>query len=377
MNARDAAIEDFSARYGGDPETVLRAPGRVNLIGEHTDYNDGFVLPMAIDQAIWVALRKRDDRLVRLSSVGNGQVDFDLDALVPDTDDWAEYVKGVAWAMGGSDLVGWEGSIASDIPIGAGLSSSAAIEIAATLAFATVSDQHWDPVTAARTSQRAENEWMGMPCGIMDQLIIAAAAEGRASLIDCRTLDMTPVRLPDDVAVVILDTATRRQLVESEYEDRRKSCELAAGTAGVPALRDLSIDDVAQLSSIVDETTFRRTRHVVSENARTIEAAAALDRGDTARFGTLMAESHRSLRDDFEVSSEALDLIVDIASGLEGCLGARMTGAGFGGCAVALVAESTVPAFVDEVIASYEDTTGLTPSAYVSMPVAGAGISRQ
>ncbi len=374
--AREVATTEFRARYGEDPEIVVRAPGRVNLIGEHTDYNDGFVLPMAIDRSVWVALRRRDDRIVRIHSAGHGEAEFNLDNLVRGVDGWAEYVKGVAWAIGPNHISGWEGSLASDIPVGAGLSSSAALEIAATLAFAAASDRDWEPVASALESQRAENEWMGMPCGIMDQLIVAAADEGRATLIDCRTLDMTPVPLPDDVAVVILDTDTRRQLVDSQYDDRREACERAAQAAGVRALRDLSIDDLTGLASVVDETTYRRARHVVTENARTVEAASALEVGATSRFGRLMAESHRSLRDDFEVSSESLDVMVEIASRIDGCLGARMTGAGFGGCAVALVTDSAVPSFVEEIAESYAEATGLNPTIYVTKAAAGAGIGQ-
>lgn len=375
MSTLDAAAALFRDRFGGDPEFVVRAPGRVNLIGEHTDYNDGFVLPMAIDRSVWIALRTRDDRVVRIVSSGHRETEFDLDGLVPGIDGWAEYIKGVAWSTGSVGLSGWDGAVASDIPIGAGLSSSAALEVAATIVFASVSGEQWDPIASALAAQRAENEWVGVSCGIMDQLIVATASEGHATLIDCRTLELAPVPLPDDVAIVILDTGTRRQLVDSEYDERRRACEGAAEAASVPALRDLSVADLEALSDLVDEVTFRRARHVVTENDRTIEAATALGSGDTARFGQLMEASHRSLRDDFQVSSEALDLMVEIASGVDGCLGARMTGAGFGGCAVALVAASEAAAFVDEVVESYASATGLEPKAYVTGAASGAGIA--
>lgn len=375
MSTFDAAAALFRDRFGGDPEFVVRAPGRVNLIGEHTDYNDGFVLPMAIDRSVWIALRARDDRVVRIVSSGHPETEFDLDGLVQGIDGWAEYVKGVAWSTGSVGLSGWDGAVASDIPTGAGLSSSAALEVAATLVFATVSGEQWDPIASALAAQRAENEWVGVSCGIMDQLIVATASEGHATLIDCRTLELAPVPLPDDVAIVILDTGTRRQLVDSEYDERRRACEGAAEAASVPALRDLSVADLEALSDLVDEVTLRRARHVVTENDRTVEAAAALGSGDTARFGQLMEASHRSLRDDFQVSSEALDLMVEIASGVDGCLGARMTGAGFGGCAVALVAASEAAAFVDEVVESYASATGLEPKAYVTGAASGAGVA--
>ncbi|MFV9672792.1 MAG: galactokinase [Acidimicrobiia bacterium] len=375
MSTLDDAAALFRDHFGVDPEFVVRTPGRVNLIGEHTDYNDGFVLPMAIDRSVWIALRTRNDRIVRIVSSGHPETEFDLDGLVPGIDGWAEYVKGVAWSIGSAGLSGWDGAVASDIPIGAGLSSSAALEIAATLIFATVSGEKWDPIASALAAQHAENEWVGVSCGIMDQLIVATACEGHATLIDCRTLELAPVPLPDDVAIVILDTGTRRQLVDSEYDERRRACERAAEAASVPALRDLSVADLGALSDLVDEVTFRRARHIVTENDRTIEAASALGSGDTARFGQLMAASHRSLRDDFQVSSEALDLMVEIASGVDGCLGARMTGAGFGGCAVALVAASGAAAFVNEVVESYASATGLDPKAYVTGAASGAGIA--
>jgi galactokinase len=374
VSARDAAAALFQDRFGGDPQIVVRAPGRVNLIGEHTDYNDGFVLPMAIDRSVWIALRTRVDRVVRIVSTGHAEAQFDLDDLVPGIDGWAEYVKGVAWSIGSAELSGWDGAVASDIPIGAGLSSSAALEVAATLVFAAASGEKWDPIASALVAQRAENEWVGVSCGIMDQLIVATACEAHATLIDCRTLGLAPVPLPDDVAVVILDTDTRRQLVDSEYDERRRACERAAEAAGVPALRDLSWADLNTLSSLVDKFTLRRARHVVTENDRTVEAAAALGSGDTARFGQLMAASHRSLRDDFQVSSEALDLMVELASGVDGCLGARMTGGGFGGCAVALVAASAAASFVDEVVRGYATATGLEPKAYVTGAASGAGV---
>ena len=374
MTAREAALALFRSRFGGDPNFFVRAPGRVNLIGEHTDYNDGFVLPMAIEQSTWIAVRGREDRLVRLASVGHPDAGFDLDSLSRGADTWAEYVKGTAWAVGAGSLRGWEGAFATDIPIGAGLSSSAALEIATARAFCAVSDNEWDAVKAARSARRVENEWMGVGSGIMDQLIIATAEADHATLIDCRSLDLSPTPLPDDLAVVILDTGTRRRLVGSAYDDRRKACERAAAAAGVPALRDLSPDDLATLSASVDTVTYRRARHVVTENDRTIEAAAALEAGDAERFGTLMAESHRSLRDDFEVSSEALDVMVDVASGLDGCIGARMTGAGFGGCAVAIVREGAAARFVEEVTDRYAAAVDHRPAAYVTRAAAGASV---
>ena len=376
MTTRDNAIELFRQRFAGEPEFVIRAPGRVNLIGEHTDYNDGFVLPMAIEQATWLALSSSGDRTVQLSSTGHDDAAFSLDHLTPGGGGWAEYIKGVAWSLDLTGSSGWNGAFATDIPIGAGLSSSAAIEIAGMLAFTAVSRVDWDPVQAALDAQRVENEWIGVSSGIMDQLIVATAQEHHAMLIDCRNLEMSPTKMPDDLAVVILDTGTRRTLVGSGYDERRRACERAATAAGVPALRDLTMADLDNLADTLDATTFRRTRHVIAENKRTVEAARALDTNDIRRFGELVNESHASLRDDFEVSSPALDLMVDIASHTDECIGARMTGGGFGGCAVAFVERSHVDGFVEEVTRQYRGADIGEPLAYVTSAAGAASIER-
>ena len=233
-------VEAFRHRWEAEPAVVVRAPGRVNLIGEHTDYNDGFVLPMAIDRAVWIALRPRPDRRVVLHSLNFGDLtDFALGGFEKGGPAWGEYVKGVAWSLSqaGHELSGWEGVLSGDIPIGAGLSSSAAIEVATARAFAEVSHLTWDPAAMARAAQRAENEWVGVPCGIMDQLTSACGREGHALLIDCRTLEVTPVPLPDGASIVILDTGTRRALAASAYEERRRQCRQAADFFGLSALR--------------------------------------------------------------------------------------------------------------------------------------------
>lgn len=372
----------FSERCGEPPHIVTRAPGRVNLIGEHTDYNDGFVLPLAIGRAVWIALRPRADRAVHVwSSEFTETAQFDLDRLGRGGgrgggSSWSEYVKGTAWALEGAGhrLSGWEGVIGSDVPIAAGLSSSAALELATARAFAATSQILWDPVAMARLAQRAENEWVGVNCGIMDQMISAVGQEGHAVLIDCRTLDTKAVPLPEHVVVVILDTATRRGLVDSAYNERRRQCEAAAAFFGVATLRDVTPDMLEARAGGLDRATARRTRHVVTENARTLAAADAMCRGDAAALGTLMNESHHSLREDFEVSSPALDTMVEIAQTQrgEGCHGARMTGAGFGGCAVALVDRDASPDFVDRVAAEYERRTRVVPRLYATGATAGA-----
>ncbi len=377
MSLQTRVAQAFEARFGTLPAFVVRAPGRVNLIGEHTDYNDGFVLPMAIDRAVWIALRPRLDRRVDIHSLDLGQsAVFSLDGLRYEQANWVEYLKGVAWALQdvGYRLQGWEGVISGDVPRGAGLSSSAAIELATARAFQAVSGFPWDAAAMAKLGQRAENRWVGVNCGIMDQMISAAGLAGHALLIDCRTLDFEPAPLPSGTAVVILDTATRRGLVDSAYNERRAQCEAAALFFGVPALRDVSVEQIEARAGELDELTRRRARHVVTENARTLAAAGAMGQDDAAGLGRLMNASHVSLRDDFEVSSRELDIMVRCAQRVPACLGARMTGAGFGGCAVALVDASMAEGFAKAVVASYQASAGFTPSVYICTATNGAEV---
>ncbi len=376
MNLQEQVIDTFNARFGTPPAFIARAPGRVNLIGEHTDYNDGFVLPMAIDRAVWIALRPNNGRQVNLYSLNfAAAASFSLDNLENCNAGWIEYVKGTAWALqeAGLALQGWDGVVAGDVPVGAGLSSSAALELATARAFAAVSGWAWHPAQMAKVTQRAENDWVGVNCGIMDQMISAAGKAGHALLIDTRTLQLETVPLPP-TAVVVLDTATRRGLADSEYNTRRTQCEAAANYFGVPALRDVSLAQFQAQAAGLDEVTRRRARHVVSENARVLQAVAAMRLGDTVRLGQLINASHASLRDDFEVSSAELDLMVDIARQQPGCFGARMTGAGFGGCAVALVQTAVVDTFVTAVATAYQQTTQLQPQIYVCQATNGAEI---
>ena len=372
---KERVFETFGKRHGVEPTLLVRAPGRVNLIGEHTDYNDGFVLPLAIDRAVWIALRPREDSRVELYSVEFGKTRaFDLSGFGKG-EGWLEYLKGVTWALqkAGHDLKGWEGVSSSDVPRASGLSSSAALELATARAFAAVSDLSWDAAGMAKLAQRAENEWVGVSSGIMDQLASASGREGQALLIDCRSLDIEAVPLPEDTAVVVLDTKTQRGLVDSAYNERREQCEAAARAFGVDALRDVSIEQFEAEADALDEVTRKRAQHVVSENARTLQAADVMKRGDAAALGRLMNESHVSLRDDFEVSSDALNAMVECAWDA-GCYGARMTGAGFGGCAVALVAREDVDAFVEEVEGCYAEKTGRDPEIYVCTASAGADV---
>ena len=367
--------DGFRERYGGDPEAVVQAPGRVNLIGEHTEYNDGFVLPLALERATYLALRRRADSRVVVESLGRGEASFDLTALERG-DGWVEYLKGVAWALqeDGFALTGWEGVLTSDVPGGAGLSSSAALELATMQAFAVASGFPWEPKRMARLAQRAENEWVGAMTGIMDQLISACGEAGSALLIDCRSLDTKSVPIPSGTAVVVMDTATRHRHVDSGYNERRKSCEEAAAFFGVPALRD--VDETLFLSREAElpEPARRRARHIVFENARTEAAAQAMVDGDAATLGRLMSESHTSMQGDFEISSRELDQMVELAQAEVACFGARMTGGGFAGCAVALVREGEVAAFSESVAAGYRRATGLEPALYVCKGAAGASV---
>ena len=377
MAVPQTVVEHFESRFGLPPALVVRAPGRVNLIGEHTDYNDGFVLPMTINRAIWMALRPRQDRTVDVHSLDFDEAErFSLDDVHHGLAGWAEYVQGVAWALqeAGYHLRGWEGVVTGDIPVGAGLSSSAALEMAAARAFATVSDLSWDTAAMAKIGQRAENKWVGVKCGIMDQMISAGGKADHALLIDCRSLEAEAVPLPPETLVVILDTATRRGLVDSAYNERREQCEAAALFFNVAALRDVSFEQFESRADGMPEVVRRRARHVITENARTLQAAGAMRQGDAEALGQLMNASHDSLRNGFQVSSDELDAMVACARKEEGCLGARMTCAGFGGCAVALVSAGAAQVFARNVSACYEAATARHPSIHICTATDGAEV---
>lgn len=376
MEARERAARLFREEFGGEPEALVRAPARVNLIGEHTDYNDGFVLPVAIDRELCVAVRARREPVVDVRSEGREGRRITLNHFQHKAKDWSGYLQGVAWALSeaGHRLTGWDGAIASDIPVGAGLSSSAAIELATARAFQVTSSFDWGPTEMARLCQRAENLWVGVASGLMDQLASARGRRGNAILLDCRSLDLEWVPIPDRVSIVVMDTGTRRELQNSAYNDRRRECEEAAGALGVGSLRDLSEADLRSRWAALPEPLARRARHVVTENWRTLAAADALRDGDVAAAGRLMNESHRSLRDDFEVSSEPLDAIVEAAQATEGCFGARLTGAGFAGCAVAFVEQSATPDFEAAVSSAYVRSAGRACSIYACHASDGASV---
>ncbi|WP_395640669.1 galactokinase [Pseudolysinimonas sp.] len=339
----------FRAAYRADPLGVWSAPGRVNLIGEHTDYNDGFVLPFAIDRRTTVALGLRDDNVIRLASTFSDETVSltlaDLDAAVAGgrVTGWAAYPLGVAWALGqlDADLAGARGVdllIDSDVPVGAGLSSSAAIESAVAVALDEVWALGLDRRTLARVGQHAENAVVGAPTGIMDQSASLLGIRDAAVFLDCRTLETRTIPLdlaPNDLAVLVIDTRVHHSHATGGYRDRRASCEAGAAALGVPALRDLGVDDLSRAEGMLDDVTFRRVRHVVTENARVLSTVDALGSGGPAAIGSLLDASHVSMRDDFEISVPELDLAVSVARE-NGALGARMTGGGFGGAAIAL-----------------------------------------
>jgi galactokinase len=367
-------LDAFARLHGCAASGILRAPGRVNLIGEHTDYNDGFVLPMAIDRYTWIALRPRDDGRVRLRSLDlETLVEFALADERPLHLDWGEYVRGVSWALRqeGYELRGWDGLVASDVPIGAGLSSSAALEVAVARAFCQVSGIPWQARSMALLAQRAENEWVGLQCGAMDQIASACCRSGHALLLDCRDLSSQDVPIAENVRVLILDTGTRRSLSDSRYNQRREECDRAAAALGTVSLRTIGPHDLARRSSELDSLELRRARHVVTENVRVRQAATALRDGDGQRLGQLMNASHDSLRHDFDVSTPALDTIVQCARASDACLGARMTGAGFGGCAVALVRAEQAQQIAATIAADYQAATGIEPAVYVCQPSSG------
>ena len=372
----------FREHYGRAPR-LFRAPGRVNLIGEHTDYNGGFVLPMALDRETVVAAAARADALVRVHSLGAREsAEFDLASPGrPRRGHWLDYVEGVARALTGRGfrLAGAELMIASDVPAGAGLSSSAALEISAGLALAALAGAEVDRVTLALAGQQAEHEYVGTMCGIMDQFVAAMAREGHALLIDCRTLEATPVPLNTRAAAfVVCDTRVRHELSTSEYNTRRAECErgvelLGEFLPGVTQLRDVSVEDFRLYEARLPEPIRRRCRHVVTEDERTLSMVGALAANDLAGAGRLMYASHESLRRDYEVSCRELDELVSIARSLGGAAhGARMTGGGFGGSTVNLVRRDALDEFTREISTAYERSAGVRPAVYVSEPGGGA-----
>ena len=361
---------------------LFRAPGRVNLIGEHTDYNDGFVMPAAIGFSTWVAVRPLDVRKLSIFSENFGEeVEFDLDEANPTSrGHWSDYVISVAVMLerAGHRLHGADLRIRGEVPIGSGLSSSAALEVATACALASNSDLDIDRTELARLCRRAENEFVGARVGIMDQFVSCHGQAGKALLLDCRSLDYELFPLSDATRLVVCNTMVRHELASGAYNERRHQCEtgvkhLAASLPGINALRDVTLEQLTYLGGDLSDVIYRRCRHVISENSRVLAAGEALRRGEVATFGQLMDESHRSLRDDYEVSCAELDLMVDLARKVDGVFGSRMTGGGFGGCTISLVAAGQVDEFKTLVAQGYENATKLRPEIYVCEPADGAG----
>jgi galactokinase len=370
----------FTARFGKKPG-IYRAPGRVNLIGEHTDYNDGYVLPAAVDLSCWVGVAPRDDRqLVIYAENYSEQIEVHLDALAAwEKKPSAAYPAGVAWSLeqAGHRLRGCDLYIAGDVPMGSGLSSSASIEVATALALLEVAGIQLDRKKVALLCQRAENEFVGARCGIMDQFISCHGKAGHALLLDCRSLHARAIPLPADVALVVCNTMVKHNLAANEYNKRRAECEegvglLKAVLPAIIALRDVTSAQLEEHRQLLPRKIYQRCRHVVTENERVLHAADAFQKGDLPTVARLMADSHASLRDDYEVSCRELDLMVEIAASQRGVLGARMTGGGFGGCTVNLVKHADVEAFVAAIRREYQERTGLKPDIYSLEAAEGA-----
>jgi galactokinase len=369
----------FRTRFGGSPR-VFRAPGRVNLIGEHTDYNDGLVMPLALDRSTWVAAGPRSDQRIVLHSEHTGQTaSFTIEKRPARTGTWRDYAAGViaALASHGVSLQGADILVASDVPSGAGLSSSAAFEVAIAIALLDVAGATIDATTLARLCQRAENEVVGAECGIMDQYCACHARGDTALLLDCRTVQHQLIPLPNDMVVVACNSMVRHSIASGEYNRRRRECRnavaaLAARNAAVVSLRDVSPRDLDTARDLLDDVLFRRMRHIVTENARVEETGRALREGRRDALGPLMAASHASMRDDYEISCPEIDTLVTIASDIPGVYGTRMTGGGFGGCTVSLVHVEAAAAVVQQLSTEYEARTGIRPETYVSRAAGAA-----
>ena len=381
MKRLSTIAERFRAQYGAEPH-VYRAPGRVNLIGEHTDYNDGFAMPAAIEFYCWIAAAARDDRKLHIySEEFSTSAEADLSAAAPQpSKTWSDYPIGVALQLerAGFPLRGANLLIESEVPMGAGLSSSAAIEVATALALAGQSGQSPGRVELAQLCQKAENEFVGARVGIMDQFVSLHGRENHALMLDCRSLHFESLLVPDSVKLVISNTMVKHELASSEYNRRRADCEeavrrLATVLPGIRALRDVTLKQLEEHRGLLSEVIYKRALHVISENARVLDSAEALRAGDIVRFGIRMAESHRSLRDLYEVSCRELDLMVDLAFQQKGVFGARMTGGGFGGATINLVDARYAGEFKEKIAKAYQREMGLVPQIYICKPAEGAG----
>ncbi|PYT49883.1 MAG: galactokinase [Acidobacteria bacterium] len=384
MRGSTSIAEQFRAKFGANPR-VYRAPGRVNLIGEHTDYNEGYVMPVALGFYCWLAISPRDDQKLVISSDGfsdTAEVELDSPEIHP-RKTWSDYPVGVALELkrAGVPLRGANLLIHGEVPMGAGLSSSAAIEVATALALAEQSGHSPDRVQLALLCQKAENEFVGARCGIMDQFISLHGRKNHALLLDCRALDFELVAIPECVRLVICNTMVKHEHASSGYNQRRAECEeavqrLAKVLPGIRSLRDVTLDQLDLHRGTLSEVLYKRALHVIAENARVLGATEALRAEDLERFGKRMAESHSSLRDLYEVSCVELDLMVDQANRQEGVYGARMTGGGFGGSTINLVESRFADAFAENMARGYEKETGIVPQIYICAPAEGAGAIR-
>ncbi len=376
------AAQSFAASFGRAPRWLVAAPGRVNLIGEHTDYNDGFVLPMAIERATVLAAAPNPYRRITLrSATTKGEAVIDLSKPIERGEPaWANYVRGVVAGFQrlGVSFDGFDAFIESDVPLGGGLSSSAALEVATATLLEAVTGRLLDPVEKALLCQRAEHEFAGVPCGIMDQFTSVMAKEEHLLLLDCRsrTTELVPMCDPS-VAVLIINTNVHHELANGEYAQRRAQCEAAAKALHLPSLRDATLDGLQAERGSMEPVVARRARHVITEIERTQEAAWAIRAGDWRATGQLMYASHASLRDDFEVSCVELDLVVELAQSIGesgGVIGCRMTGGGFGGCAVSLVRVEAIPHITQQIADGYRKKTGLVSAIFSSRPAGGARV---
>jgi galactokinase len=374
-------VRDKFRKLFGNAPVVYRAPGRVNLIGEHTDYNDGFVLPACIGFSCWVAIGPRnDDKLVIYSDNFNETIESSIDeSQLRPSRKWSDYPLGVAWALqkAGYRLRGANLYVRGNIPLGAGLSSSAALEVSVAYSLLGLLNQEIDRAQLALLCQRAENEFVGARCGIMDQFVCCHGRAGHALLLDCRSLEHQFVPIPQEAQLVICNTMVKHEIAAGEYNVRRAECEegvrkLSAALPGIRALRDVTLRELEENRNLLTETIYKRCRHVVTENERVLKATSALRAGEIHVFGELMAKSHKSLRNDYVVSCPELDLMVDIATKQPGVYGARMTGGGFGGCTINLVSRPDVAEFKRRVASAYCSATSKRPDIYICDASQGA-----
>ena len=381
----------YQERFGYAPAHIARAPGRVNLLGEHVDYNDGFVLPAAIDRATYVAFSPTNARHSTLVAADfDSQASFSPETISTKTQhdssplpEWTLYPAGVMWSLLEESLpvLSMNAVFSSNVPRGSGLSSSASIEMAFLIAWQTLGGWKLPSMKRALLGQKAENKYVGVNCGIMDQFASACGVENKLLLLDCRSLEWKPIPLPEHVSIVIADTTVRRKLTTGEYNNRRSACEQAVrllqkDLPGIKSLRDVSVENFDRLVDKLPEVVKKRARHVVEEIGRSNQAEALLETGDVHNFGRLMNECHVSLRDLYEVSCPELNVMVNIAQSMDGCYGARLTGAGFGGCTVNLVANESVDDFAEALASGYENETGLHPEIYITHATNGAELLR-